>query len=85
MYTLKRTLFLSFLVTSLIVISLFAGCIGTKKTDMVTVAASLNTLGLTLGDMPSGYQKDFEEYITEQYVETSGLMVGYKILERKKP
>jgi hypothetical protein len=46
------------------------------------VDANLNTLGLISQDIPSGYQKGVEDYITEPYTETIGALEGYKILEK---
>ena len=81
MYAKRRHSHLSVLIVLVILLSVFSGCLNTKKTDTRTVAANLNTLGFTPENSPSGYHKDEEKYVSEPYDELIGFWEGYTLLE----
>jgi len=82
----RKTLFIIITATTLFVLTTLTGCFEQQQTEekqSQTTNMPLNTIALTLNDLPEGYEKYGEEHLTEPYtVETGKLLAGWRVLEK---
>lgn len=72
-----------FVVIIAILLTVLTGCFEQEKIEQFQTNMPLDSIALSLENLPEGYQKYGEEHITEPYIVEEGkLLAGWKVLEK---